>query len=139
CVGALSESNERMIEEQAALRRIAILVASGAEAGEVFEAVVGEAARVVDVETAMLGRYEPDRALTVVASLDSPAFVPGSRWGLDGPSVSATVLESRQPARIDDYSGLAGPIAAGGREAGLRPPGGGPLTVRGGGLGGPAG
>src|SRR5262249_60198998 len=80
----------------------------------------------------MLGRYESDRALTVVASLDSPAFVPGSRWGLDGPSVSATVLESRQPARIDDYSGLAGSIAAGAREAGLRSTGGVPITVAGG-------
>src|SRR5262249_20070307 len=104
----------------------------GAGAGEVFDAVVGEAARVVDVETAMLGRYEPDRALTVVASLDSPAFVPGSRWGLDGPSVSATVLESGKPARIDEYSGLAGSIAAGARESGLRSTVGVPITVDGG-------
>src|SRR5262245_5668649 len=80
----------------------------------------------------MLGRYEPDRAMTVVASLDSPAFVPGSRWRLDGPSVSATVLESRQPARIDDYSGLAGSIAAGARESGLRSTVGVPITVGGG-------
>src|SRR5262245_46919929 len=80
----------------------------------------------------MLGRYEPDRAMTVVASLDSPAFVPGSRWRLGGPSVSATVLESGQPARIDEYSGLAGPIAAGARESGLRSTVGVPITSGGG-------
>src|SRR5262245_14048595 len=130
-VGSESERTERLIEEQAGLRRVAMLVAQGAGAPEVFEAVVCESARVVGVATAMLSRYESDRALTVLASLDEPTVVPGSRWPLDGPSLAATVLDSAHPARIDDYSDLWGSIAAGVRASGLRSTVGVPITVGG--------
>jgi GAF domain-containing protein len=121
----------RLAEQDAALRRVATLVAGGAAAGEVFGAVVDEAARVLDVATVMLGRYEPDRAITVLASLDEPTFDAGSRWPLDGPSVSAAVLDTGAPARIDDYSELAGSIAAGVRESGMRSTVGVPIGVDG--------
>src|SRR5262245_26551943 len=108
-----------------------MLVAQGARAPEVFEAVVREAAGVVGVATAMLGRYESDRAVAVLASLDEPTFVPGSRWPLDGPSVAATVLDSARPARVDDYTDLWGSIAVGVRASGLRSTVGVPITVGG--------
>jgi GAF domain-containing protein len=116
-----TEAGERgrlLAEEQAALRRVATLVASGATAGDVFAAVAGEVAHVLDVPTVMLARYTPGPAITVLASLNEPSFVAGSRWPLDGPSVSATVLETGRPARIDDYSTLPGSIPAGVRSSG---------------------
>jgi GAF domain-containing protein len=124
-------AGDLLTEEQAALRRVATLVASGADAGDVFAAVVDEAVRVLDVSTAMLGRFEPERAVSVLASLDEPAFAPGTRWPLDGPSVSAAVRDTGLPARVDDYSELPGTIAAGVRESGLRSTIGAPIVVDG--------
>src|SRR5262245_63545032 len=94
---------ERLLDdEHVALRRVAMLVADGAADDELFGPVADEAARVLGVATVMLARYARDREITVVASLNEPAFVVGSRWPLDGPSVSATVLDTARPARIDD-------------------------------------
>jgi GAF domain-containing protein len=63
-----------LADEQAALRRVATLVARGVRPEEVFAAVTEEAGRVLAVEYASLGRYEPDGAFTLVASsLVSPA------------------------------------------------------------------
>jgi GAF domain-containing protein len=48
--------------EQAALRRIAALLARSVPAGEVFDAVVAEVRSLMGVEAAVLGRYEADGA-----------------------------------------------------------------------------
>src|SRR5262245_64804937 len=123
---------ERLLgDEHVALRRVAMFVAEGASDNELFGPVADEAARVLGVSTVMLARYGRDRTITVVASLNEPAFVVGSSWRLDGPSVSATVLDTERPARIDDYSGLPGPIAAGVRDSTLYSTVGAPITVAG--------
>jgi GAF domain-containing protein len=93
-----------LAEQQAALRRVATLVAEGATAAELFTAVVEEVVAVLNVPAGWLFRYEPDRSISVLASSNDPGFPVGSRWQLDGPSLSATILETGQPARIDDYS-----------------------------------
>lgn len=54
-------------EEQAALRRVATLVARGVPPEEVFAAVTEEAGRLLSLKYASLGRYEPDGMFTVVA------------------------------------------------------------------------
>ena len=51
---------ERVVAEQSALRRVATLVASGAGAEQVVDAVSEEAARVVGAETAAVTRFEAD-------------------------------------------------------------------------------
>jgi hypothetical protein len=38
-------------------------------------------------------------------------FEPGSRWPLDGPSMSAEVLRTGRPARFEDYTHLPGSLA----------------------------
>ena len=53
--------------EQAALRRIAALLARSVPAEEVFDAVVDEVRRLMRVEGAALGRYEADKTVTVLA------------------------------------------------------------------------
>ena len=54
------EQLTRLAEEQAALRRVATLVAEGAPPAEVIEAVITEAGRVVPADAAGLSRYEAD-------------------------------------------------------------------------------
>jgi GAF domain-containing protein len=108
----VSSLNDLRLEQQAALRRIATIVAGGTSAGEVFAAVVAEAAQVLAVPKVILARYESDRTATVVASLNQPTFTVGARLPLDGPSVVAAVLDTGRAARVDDYEGLPGTIAA---------------------------
>ncbi len=72
----------RLAEEQAALRRVATMVARGAAPEEVFAAVVEEVARLLPVDMAGLIRHDPDGTLTYVASWGKTAdHTPvGSRW-----------------------------------------------------------
>ena len=56
----------QLAEEQAALRRVATLVARGTPAEEVFAAVVEEVGQLFRVELATLVRYEPGRMATSV-------------------------------------------------------------------------
>ena len=72
----------RLAEEQAALRRVATLVARGAPSSEVFEAVAQEVAQVLGLRNAAVSRYDDDgKAMTVLATYgDHPDdFGPGSR------------------------------------------------------------
>jgi GAF domain-containing protein len=73
-----------LANEQAALRRVATLVAEAAPAADVFAAVAQEVVQVFEVPAVSLFRYEPDRTATVIASLHAPRFSIGSRWPLDG-------------------------------------------------------
>src|SRR6185312_3164138 len=111
----------RLAEEQAALRRVATLVARGAPSSEVFEAVAEEVAQVLGLRNAAVSRYDDDgKAMTVLATYgDHPEdFGPGSRWPLVGQSISAKVLNTGRPARIEDYASLEGPLAAEARRVG---------------------
>lgn len=51
---------------QAALRRVATLVARGVAPEQAFTAVIEEADRLLSVEFAGLGRYAPDRTITML-------------------------------------------------------------------------
>jgi GAF domain-containing protein len=127
-----ARADRLLAEEQAALRRVATLVAAGATAEELFAAVVDEAAAVLDVTTVMLGRYdEANSTLTVLAALNELTLARGTRWPLDGPSVAASVLATGRSARIDDYAGLHGSIAAGVRDSSITSVVGAPISVDG--------
>jgi signal transduction histidine kinase len=112
------EDIRRLAFEQAALRRVATLVAEGVPATELFAGVAEEIAHVLDVAGVTLDRYESDATTTVLGTYGdtNPNFTVGSRWPLDGPSLAASVLETGGPARFDDYSELPGTIAAAMRE-----------------------
>jgi hypothetical protein len=60
-------------EEQAALRRLAVLVARGESPEEVLAAVAAEAGRVLRAEQAFIVRYDADSAISVVAAWPSAA------------------------------------------------------------------
>jgi GAF domain-containing protein len=103
----------RLAEEQAALRRIATLVAYGVPPEVVFAAVTGEIEQLLSVEYAGLSRYEPDGAVTVVAGSGTRGDrVPvGRRWILGGKNISTLVFETGRPARIDRAAGASGPVS----------------------------
>ena len=126
---------ERLAGEQAALRRVATLVAGGAPPEEVFTAVTAEVGRLLEVDFTHLGRYDPDGAVTT-AGVWNPTGgvrpVPGeTRWSLGGWNVTTLVFETGQPARIDDYGDASGAGAIVGREWGFRSAVGVPISVEG--------
>ena len=137
--GILIGKLARLAEEQAssrrveaALRRVATLVARASPAEELFAAVTEEVGRLVGADFARLARYEPADALTFVAawSRTGEHFPVGSRWPLIGENnIGALVLRAGRPARIDDFAGISGPLAADARERGVRSAAGAPIVV----------
>src|SRR5215218_5146498 len=124
---------EPLAEEQAALRRVATLVAQGAPAETLFTVVAEQVAEILSVPLVSIVRYEPDGTATERASVSpyGTMFRVGTRWSLEGANVVALVRDSAQPARIDDYSGLAGMIAEACRRVGIRSRVGIPIIVAG--------
>jgi len=125
----------RLANEQAALRRVATLVAEEAPAEELFAKVAEEVAGVFGqrVDTAIL-RYESDETATVVAvSGEQPAggIRVGVRMPIDGSGISAKVHRERRPVRLDDYASADGSIADHAKVHGIRAAVGCPILVRG--------
>src|SRR5262249_9468876 len=121
----------RFGDEQAALGRVATLVADGGAPEKVFDAVVAEVSILLGLERIELVRYDDDATGTVVAASGDHPFPAGSTWSLDDPSVMATVARTGRAARIDDYDSLSGEIADAARGAGFRSAIGAPITVEG--------
>jgi GAF domain-containing protein len=122
---------QRLAEEQAALRRVATLVAEAARPDVIFTAVAEEVASILELPRIEVVRYEADGTGTVVGASGDHPFAAGSRWALDGPSIMRTVFQTGRPARIDDYSALPGTIAEAARAAGFRSAVGAPIIVDG--------
>ena len=131
-----AESREALAEladEQAALRRVATLVAQGASPHDLFEAVAEEVGRLLLAANVSMGRYEPDGSITSMASWSSvgPVFATGVRWPTKGTSVAWLVLQTGRSARIDDFSAATDPIGVAVREAGYKSAIGSPIVVEG--------
>jgi signal transduction histidine kinase/putative methionine-R-sulfoxide reductase with GAF domain len=123
----------RLAEEQAALRRVATLVARGVPPEEVFAAVTEEVVRLLPFDFAHMGRYEPDAVVTVLAASGSTAehFPVGRRWSLGGKNLATIVFETGRPGRLDGYSDAFGVLGVTGRELGMRSSAGTPIIVEG--------
>ena len=120
----------RLAEEQAALRRVATLVAAGAPPEEAFAAVAEEAGKLFLVDVANMCRYEPDGTATIVASAGG-LFAVGSRLKLEGENGSTLVYQTGRAARIESYTDASGPLGTGARERGVRSGIGTPIMVEG--------
>jgi signal transduction histidine kinase len=126
----------RLAEEQAALRRVAMLVARATPPQQVFAAVTEEVGRLFLAYYAGMYRYESDGMLAFVASwggaeLDQRTLHVGSRWKLGGHNLGTLVFETGRPTRIDGYADASGPLGTAVREAGIRSTVGAPITVEG--------
>jgi transcriptional regulator with GAF, ATPase, and Fis domain len=123
----------QLADEQAALRRVATLVAQGASPQDLVEAVAEEVGRLLPIESATMGRYEPDGSVTTVASWSTTdaAFPTGRRWPTEGTNVAWMVLQTGRSARLDDFSAATDPIGVAAREAGIKSAVGSPIVVEG--------
>jgi signal transduction histidine kinase len=127
----------RIAGEQAALRRVATLVARGVQSGQVFAAVAEEAGRLMAADYAILVRYDDaQQALTLVGTWTSTGASPptpvGGQLPLGGQNVTTLVHRTGQPERIDyddAISGRIGRVAT--RDWGLRTSIGVPIRVEG--------
>jgi PAS domain S-box-containing protein len=134
-VAARDVTDRRQTEmEQAALRRVATLVARRAPPEEVFAAVTEEVGQLFPVDFAGLSRYEHDGMiiyLAVWARTGKPFPPAGTRVSLGGKNVTTLVFETGRPARIDNYADSSGPLAVDIRKQGIRSAVGTPITVEG--------
>jgi signal transduction histidine kinase len=132
-----AESREALTllaNEQAALRRVATLVARGAPSQEVFAAVTEELGQLAPVGQAAMSRYDEDNMFTTVAiwCKGPSAFAVGEREVPGGNNVMSMVLETGLPARMDNYPAEAsGSIGSAARAAGYRSAVGTPIVVEG--------
>jgi signal transduction histidine kinase len=101
---AASEARAReLADEQAALRRVATLVAEGAAPTEVFDAVIAEVGQLLGAAQVGLARYENEHEISVLAIRgQSPEVVrAGMRLPLDGDSVNARILRTGRSVRLN--------------------------------------
>ena len=129
----LRERDAVLAEEQAALRRVAAVVAGGAVSADVFAAVTEEVGKALGLPYVDMLRYEPDGTATVIGAWGEREhpFEVGTRWALDGPTITARVRETGAPARVDDYAEVPGAFADTVRSAGIRAAAGAPIVVDG--------
>jgi CHASE3 domain sensor protein len=127
------EALRRLADEQAALRRVATLVARGMPPAQIFSAVTREVGLVSGADLARMERYEADGTVTGVAgwSRHEERLAVGSRFAIEGLSIAALVLQTRAPVRVDSFAQASGPIAHEARELGIRSSVGCPVVVAG--------
>jgi signal transduction histidine kinase len=128
-----ARASARLAEEQAALRRVATLVAQSTAPGEVFEAVTREVGQRSGADLARMERYEADGTVTGVArwSREDDPLAVGTRIPLEGTSIAALVRRTGRPVRVDSFSQASGPIAEEARTLGIRSSVGCPIVVGG--------
>jgi signal transduction histidine kinase len=101
----------QLADTQAALHRLATLVARGEAPEAVFAATTREVLRHFGNGTARMIRFERDGTATLVANQGrtEPDVKVGDRWvGYPPDGLTATVLRTGRPARVDDYGAIAG-------------------------------
>src|SRR3954451_11684002 len=126
------EDLQRLADEQAALRRVATLVARDASQADVFAAIAEEVRRVLGTEEVRMVGYEGDFAVVVGSSvLHHDRMYVGSRHPLEGDNVTMQVYRTGRPARMEDYTRATGKIADTVRRTGIRAAVGMPIAVNG--------
>jgi signal transduction histidine kinase len=120
-VGRDVTERHRRETEQAALQRVATLVAQEASQADVLGAIAEEIGGIVGAEEVRMLRFDSDTSAVVVGGSGRlEAFPLGSHQHLDGDSVALRVLRTRRPARLDDYGVATGTFAEKARSIGVR-------------------
>jgi signal transduction histidine kinase len=123
----------RIADEQAALRRVATLVAQGPPPTVVFDGVATEIQRLLQADGVTLGRYEPGDAITVMAhrGFEGWQLPIGATFTHEGESVTARVRRTGRPARIEFAGQGHAPFTRLVRDLGVRSSVGAPIVVEG--------
>jgi signal transduction histidine kinase len=125
---------EALVREQAALRRVATLVARDAEPARIFASVCEEVGSILGVTTTNLVRYEDTGRGTILgswAARGAPAFPIAADLPMDGETVAPRVLRSGRPVRVDEYDHIDDELARRLRGVGIRSAVGAPIVVAG--------
>jgi signal transduction histidine kinase len=122
-IALLVDELGQLAEQQAALRRVATLVAGGAPPEDVFGAVAKEVGELLAVDLTNLSCYGTDGTMTIVASwsrtgTDNPAV--GMQVALGGQNLSTLVAETGRSARMDRYEESSGAVSTVARSVGAR-------------------
>jgi signal transduction histidine kinase len=129
---ASREELARLADEQAALRRVATLVARAVPEGELFGAVIEEVGSLFGADLAGMIRYEPDGTVTPVAAWgaadEHPAWL--DPWPTDEVDPATLIARTRRAVRID-WSDVPGTIATSLRDVGISSSVGSPILVDG--------
>ena len=123
-----------LLAEQAALRRVATMVAAATPASVLFGRVCEELGELFAVKSTDMIRYEDERFAIVVGSWtgnDGPSFPVGERIPVEGQSVTAKLYRSGRPERVDDYDHVEGELAERLRGFGIHSVVGAPIHVAG--------
>ena len=127
------EDLQRLADEQAALRRLAMLVAEGAQSQLIFDAVCEETGRVFAATTVNLVHLTADGFHIAMSgwSVRGVHVPTGTTLPLDGQTIDTIVRDTAAPGRCDSYEGVAGELAALIRRLGIRSEVGAPVVVDG--------
>ena len=113
---------QALLDEPAALRRVATLVATAGDPARVFPIVTEEVGRLLAAQTSNMVRYRHDGTADVIGQWNEPGVpsVPmGARIELDGETLTPKICRSAKPERVDDYRGLTGRLAERLQELGI--------------------
>ena len=123
------------MREQAALRRVATLVARESSRGEIFAAVTRETGELLGAQRTTLLRVESPEWAHVVAAWsngDAPPVPVGHRGAIDeGRGILGQMLQAPRPIRIEDFDEVGGVVAQLMRDLGLRAAAAGPIVLGG--------
>jgi signal transduction histidine kinase len=122
-----------LADEQAALRRVATLIAGDARPSRVFEQVTEEVGRLLGLPGANVIHYDGVRTASVVGAWSvqgPPRFPVGAQLDVDGDTVIARVMRTGRAARVD-YEVASGTLAERVRSAGYKSAVAAPVTVGG--------
>ena len=104
----------QLAEEQAALRRVATLVARGVSPDEIFSAVSNEVGRLFGSEQAAVARYERDGSGMVVVGVSEGigGVSIGTRWPLEDFLAATVIRRTGRPTRRErrDFEAATGRI-----------------------------
>jgi signal transduction histidine kinase len=125
---------ELLVREQAALRRVATLVAHEPEPAEVFDAVTRETGALLGSQrTTLLRVLTPERALVVAGWSRGgvPPVPAGHQAPIDGRGILGRMLQTPEPVRIEDFDVVGGTVAELMRRLGIRSAAAGPIVLGG--------
>ena len=130
-----AEAAQRALaDEQAALRRVATLVAGDPSPSRVFDAVTEEVGRLLGLPGANVMQLDgPGRATVVGAWSEDgkPRFAVGATLQFDGDTLVPKVARSGRPQRVERYDQAGGTFAAVLRDVGYRAGVAAPVSVSG--------
>lgn len=131
---ALEVGRDRLValaDEQAALHRVAALVATGAAPVDLFDAVVAEVDRLMGSDATVLLRFDPAHTATMIASreLVEVGRPVGTTWSYEGDDLISTLADGDRSSRVGSIGTASGPTAEMLRARGMRSFVGAPIIV----------